>query len=167
MPAFVEIPLTQGKVALIDAKDGARITCYKWYACFQRGRWYAMRRKGTKAGRQVNQYLHHLILPPIPGKEVDHKFGNGLDNRRKHLRYFTRRQNNANRRKSSGLSSRYKGVTWDKQHARWRAQIQNFKKHLYLGLFKSERAAARAYDRAARRFFGLAAKPNFSYANRD
>lgn len=97
---------------------------------------------------------------------IDHKNGNGLDNRRSNLRFCTNAQNQHNQRKwgsRSGkpLSSRYKGVSWHRR-GHWRAKIQAQGKRRYLGQFQSEEAAARAYDRAARELHGEFAVLNFS-----
>jgi hypothetical protein len=52
-------------------------------------------------------------------------------------------------------SSSYIGVTWYKAKKRWRAKIMHGgKRHQVLGFFVVEKAAARAYDHAARRLRG-------------
>lgn len=58
-------------------------------------------------------------------------------------------------------SSRYRGVSWHKQHQKWQARIRYKRKSFYLGLFNHEEDAARAYNRKAHEFntqFGI-----FSY----
>ena len=59
------------------------------------------------------------------------------------------------------LSSRYRGVCWNKKNRRWQAAINSSGKYLYLGSYVSEEEAARAFDRAAVRIRGKKARINF------
>lgn len=68
------------------------------------------------------------------------------------------------------LSSRYRGVCWNKKNRRWQAAINSSGKYLYLGSYVSEEEAARAFDRAAVRIRGKKARINFrfeDYADED
>jgi len=94
---------------------------------------------------------------------VDHINHNGLDNRKANLRPATRAQNNYNKLivKHKESSSKYKGVTWKKENKKWLAQI-NFKgDYIFLGYFKDERKAAKAYDEAAKKYYSEFACLNF------
>jgi hypothetical protein len=156
-----QIPLTRGKFAHVSAADFSAVSRLSWCAVYQRGRWYGMRRQGSVEGNQINQYLHHLVLPKVQGLDVDHRDCDGLNCCRSNLRYAPRWGNNANRRKSSGLSSKFKGVTWDDGVKKWRAQIKFQGRRRYLGVHRIEEDAARAYDKQARKLFGRFARPNF------
>lgn len=74
------------------------------------------------------------------------------------LVYILRKQ----RRGSGRSSSKFRGVTRH-QKGKWEARIGavSGKKYRYLGLYLSEEAAARAYDREAVRGKGLLARTNF------
>ncbi len=106
--------------------------------------------------------LHRLIAGAPPEVHVDHANGDILDNRRSNLRFCTRSQNSANAGKSGvARSSQYKGVCYVKRSGKWQAHIKVLGIRHFLGTFRSEVDAARAYDRAAVQHFGEFARPNF------
>jgi len=51
-------------------------------------------------------------------------------------------------------SSRYRGVWYNKHNKKWRATIVVNRKRKQIGYFRDEIAAAKAYDKAARKFYG-------------
>lgn len=63
--------------------------------------------------------------------------------------------------KQSGASSKFLGVSWYPPSGKWRARIRVSKKAIHLGHFSSEEDAAKAYDVAARKYFGDSTKLNF------
>ena len=151
-----ELPLTQGRVAIVDDEDFERLSQYRW-----RYNVYAKRSLPRAAGQpQKAMYLHREIMQPPAGMEVDHINGDRLDNRRSNLRVCTRAENQANRKAQAG-SSRYKGVSLWKRHKRYAAGLSVDGKWQHLGWFDDEVAAARAYDEAAVRYRGEFARTNF------
>lgn len=48
-------------------------------------------------------------------------------------------------------SSAFRGVSWHKENGKWKVQIGIQGKTMVIGYFNSEKAAAHAYDAAARR----------------
>jgi hypothetical protein len=153
------IDLTRGYVALVDAVDYPMLTAYTWTATVYPNTVYAKATVRGPDGRWTPLFMHRLIIPtPL---EVDHVNGDGLDNRRANLRPATQHQQNGNQRPRLGCASAYKGVHWHKQTGRWNAQIKSGAVRRSLGLFAVEADAARAYDAAARQFFGEFARVNF------
>ena len=55
----------------------------------------------------------------------------------------------------------YKGVSWNKSHNAWVANIKVGSKMSYLGMFATKFAAAHAYDKIAVKYFGEFRKLNF------
>ena len=140
-----EIPLTQGKVALVDDCDYEELSKYRWYAHKNYNTFYAQRKSPRDpVTRKRNIILMHVIIAGTPnGMETDHINGNGLDNRRGNLRVVTTRQNAQNRHICK--TSKYPGVSWDKDKRKWRVQIYATGKH-YLGRYDDEITASRRYQ---------------------
>jgi len=159
-----EIPLTQGKVALVDDEDFDYLNQWKWcaYEDKKNGVWYAER--GTCIGGVQKTFrMHRVILGLEHGdkRQGDHSNHNGLDNRQCNLRICTSRQNQQNQRLQKSKSSQFKGVCFRKKTGRWRAYIQTKKTFKSLGCFQKEEIAALAYDMAAIREHGEFAHLNF------
>ena len=158
-----KIPLTQGKVALVDDADYERVSKYKWYAWRGgAGPFYARRNVASGRRQQKTVKLHRFILG-FPDSFIDHVNHNGLDNRRSNLRLCTRSQNQQNRLPERGKTSAYKGVNWNKRNRIWYAKIKHNGKGFHLGCFRSEVRAAKAYDDAAKENFGEFAYLNFRH----
>ena len=154
-----EIPLTKGLVALVDDEDYARLSQFKWYAQTNKRINYAVRRGARANGRTPMIWMHREILSAA-GLDVDHRDGDGLNNRRANLRLATRRQNICARRPNLGHT--YRGV-W-RAGDRFRAAIKVRGITHHLGTFASETEAARAYDAVAAAVFGAFARLNFAAA---
>lgn len=58
-------------------------------------------------------------------------------------------------------TSKYLGVSWFKRDSNWRAWLKYNGKQIHLGYFDNDINAAKAYDQAARKYFGDFAKTNF------
>ncbi len=151
-----EIQLSKGYVALVDDEDFERVAQYKWSASLTKTNVYGIRKIRKEDGNTTSQMLHRFIMGVSDlSKDVDHEDHNGLNCQRYNLRTGSRTQNNGNQLKTRG-SSKYKGVSWDKERKLWRSWLRGC-----LGRFHSEVEAAFAYDRAAREYFGEFALCNF------
>src|SRR5262245_35202767 len=94
---MIEVPLTRGKVALIDDADYELVSRFKWHA--QRGgygnTYYAVTNIRLPDGKWTALRMHVLLLGH---KGIDHIDGDGLNNQRSNLRLATQSQNSANTR---------------------------------------------------------------------
>jgi hypothetical protein len=158
-PTALLVPLTKGKVAVIDAADAPLVASHSWIAHLSQSKvWYACRRV---AGKNATVSMHIVIMGLSGSDEGDHIDGDGLNNRRSNLRVSDRSTNLANRRLQSNNTSGFKGVTKRSDSNRWRAEISLNGKKTHLGSFDTAEHAALAYDEAARANFGEFARLNF------
>lgn len=154
--AEVWLPLSQGKVTVIDFDDFEKVRNFKWCArkSSSGNTFYACRAANTVQ-------LHHEIMPPPTGMEIDHIDRDGLNNRRSNLRIVTHRQNILNRGPRRNKTSKFCGVSRHQKQQKWQAGLELFGKHIHLGSYEIEADAARAYDEAAIKYFGSFAQLNF------
>lgn len=146
---YLEIPLSRGMVAVVDAADAPALLGFTWHAVRTNGTFYAARRDGDKT-----VYMHRQILGLLDAPRtvfVDHDDNNGLNNRRSNIKVCTPAENSRKRRRNKG-SIRPRGVY--KQRSRFIARIGVDGKYLYLGSFKTEDDACAAYAWAAQVYFG-------------
>lgn len=160
-PGIVAISLTQGFSSFIDEADLPRVSAYSWRVLRLREkngeRLYAHTSVRESLG-QRGLYLHRFIISAPPGILVDHRNGDGLDNRRSNVRLASHSQNGQNSRRSH---RGFRGVYWSARKSRFICGIQVERKKHYLGSFIEAADAALAYDAAAIRYHGEFAVLNF------
>ncbi|MFZ5669095.1 MAG: HNH endonuclease [Pseudomonadota bacterium] len=151
-----EVPLTCGRVALIDEADWPLVEGSTWRSIRAGSKGRTLYAVTKRAGRQIT--MHQLIMPVQPPLEVDHRNRDGLDNRRANLRPATHQQNTCNRSYTRAAPG-YRGARF--KRGRWQAIVVRDARQLHLGSFGSEVEAAVAYDLAAVALHGDFASPNF------
>ena len=146
----VSIQNKNGVTMLIDQEDLGLLSQHKkGHWCFtvdKTGYARIANRKDLVGNEGVKIYAHRLIMKASVGLEIDHVNRNRLDNRKENLRFCTRSQNVMNTAVSG--ASRFKGVS--KKNDKWQSDITTNGIKSYLGFFKTEIEAARAYDAAVR-----------------
>jgi hypothetical protein len=153
-PQYVVIPLTKGKVAIVDPED-ADLAQWKWYS----NKGYARRNVKNNP-----LFLHRVVLERKlqrslqPGMMVDHINGQTLDNRRANLREVTRTQNARNSQLQKNNTTQYIGVSYNKRQGRYLARIGSDGK--LLGIFETALDASFCYDKAALAQWGEYARLN-------
>ena len=159
-PEMIEIPLTQGQVALIDDEDYDLVSQHKWCASWNKRTksYYAVTKIIKPDGKQTTLRMHRLIMNAKKGEQVDHINHNTIDNQKENLRLCTGSQNSHNQGKRSNNTSGYKGVCRHKASGKWQAQISLSGKKIYLGNFATKEEAYEAYCKAALELHGEFAK---------
>jgi hypothetical protein len=114
-------------------------------------------RKHVRIHRAVFETFIRLLKPM---DHIDHINGNRSDNRLENLRVCNNAVNQRNRRAVKGSKSKYKGVTWSKCKAQWRARISCNGETHFLGYYDTEIEAARAYNIGAKAIHGKFARIN-------
>jgi len=164
------IHLTQNRHAVVDIGDYEKLSKYKWYYNPLSGT--AFRVVLLKEWRENHIVpfgtpisMHRQIMNSPEGRDIDHKNHFRLDNRRKNLRICTRSQNLGNQKPNKGREYKgvYKGTRQTKKKGLvtyWFASIMCKKQYHFLGCFTNKQDAAKAYNKAAIKYFG-----EFAYLN--
>jgi len=146
------VPLTKGYEAVIDSEDVAAVAGYRWMSRECPRTVYAYR-SGEMDGKRVSIMMHRVLMGEPVGLQVDHKDGDGLNNRKRedsgNLRVATRQQNQHNKRNARNNTSGFKGVTFRKDRNRWQARIYLADECKHLGYFHTPEEAASAYAKAS------------------
>ena len=113
-----------------------------------------------QGNKQEGLYIHRIVAQefldnPQNKLKVDHINGDIKNNSITNLRWASVSENSRNKKRNTHKSSsRYKGVYWEEGSAKWRARAMKDGKQYYVGLFRGEKDAARAYNEKALELFG-------------
>jgi hypothetical protein len=134
--------------ATVDGEDYDQLARWKWHldasGYARRSTSIGSRSDGTR--RVIAIRLHRFLMGLEQGdpREVDHRDGDPLNNRRANLRVVaSAAEQSQNRASHRNTTSRYRGVCWSKRHKKWYASCTVAGKQKYLGLFDDEEEAAR------------------------
>lgn len=138
--------------ALIDSDDAPKVEGYRWNVVEGSGKRYAHAIIRAGGIYVASLRMHRLLLGEPPDSErtrVDHKNGDGLDNRRDNLRWSTPGENSQNRIGATSLSrSGIRGVRWKQDSrrkgggGRWVAEARLAGHSYQIGSFPTKEAAA-------------------------
>lgn len=153
---------SSGLKVKIDQEDLERVSQYSWRVTkATTGRLRVVASIPTSKGYKTVTLGKFLMNPP-KGKQVyPRRFNETLDYCKENLIVCTlKERQRLLPKKRSENSSKYRGVSYSKGSKKWRAGIQVEGHSINLGEFKSEREAALAYNKAAKKYFG-----EFAYQN--
>lgn len=151
-----QISLTRNKITLVDDEDFETLNKFKWYlTATNDGNEYAYSYGASRKRSNHDCISMHRFLMQSE-MYVDHKNGNGLDNRRENLRLSTPTQNNGNQKLQRINTSGYKGVSRSIPGSKkpWRASIKANGIYHWLGTYDTAEQAHQAYMAAAENLFG-------------
>lgn len=142
-----EIPLTRGRVALVDRADYDALARHKWNTVGPRDprRQYVGRNASRRAPPPRGIYMHRVVSGAGPGDVVDHLNGNTMDNRRSNLRVGTHADNARN--KAAWREGRVVGC-YQTKSGRWRVHVGANHHTLYVGRYETQEDAHAAFRSA-------------------
>lgn len=150
---IAKVYFNKGGFFLIDIDNLEKIKKYTWH---KSSNGYVQ----TKKSRELNQgkliLLHRYILSLQDNKNrkiiIDHIDGEKTNNLQSNLRVTTNNINQANAKLHKSNTTGFKGVSIKRE--KYRAYIKYNAKQIHLGVFKTKKEAAKAYNKKALELFG-------------
>jgi hypothetical protein len=144
-----QIPLSQGKFALVDDADHAFLADFKWCCRGERGKeGYAVRHAKVD-GKDRLLYLHRHLMQPPADHEVIFRNGDTLDCRRENLRVVTKQEARQHHlRARSNSQSGIKGIKYNRRPGTWSVDVYRDGQVKRVSTFLTLKEAQDAYQRA-------------------
>jgi hypothetical protein len=152
-----EIPLTQGKVALVDDIDYEYLLQWRWHAQQQRTRYRALHGTYEKGTGKKGMLLMHRVIAERMGilaPQIDHIDRNPLNNQRGNLRGATPNQQGYNKGLSKLNTSGVKGVSYVKKTGRWRVRFKYAGRSYSFGSYPDKEEARRVVSAKRKELHG-------------
>lgn len=143
-----------GKSFIFDEIDLPLVKSHNWWISSDDG--YAMTWIDNRNVRFTR--LQHVLSK---NQMIDHIDGDRCNNRRSNERVVTKLQNNWNKGMRRNNTQGYVGIYYHRKNKNYVARIYTNRKYIHLGSYESKEEAARAYDEAARFYYGEFACVNF------
>ena len=141
-----KIQLKPSGYALVDDDDFNNLSKKRWYLS---AGGYAIGGEDSN-GLKAYVKMHRVIMgAKNPKIHIDHIDGDKLNNQKDNLRFATPAQNTHNARKQKGTKNKYKGTNYVKSLNLWQARCRMNGEDHFLGHYRSEIAAAHAYNKKA------------------
>jgi hypothetical protein len=141
------IPLSQGKVAIVDDADYPLVSDFKW--CFRadsdRSGGYALRHIKIN-GKARKLYLHRQLMESQDGKEVIFLNHDKLDCRRANLKVVSHDEARQHHRVRRDSKSGIKGVKYNPGFDTWSAYTYRHNHCYHVGTYGTKEAAKAAYE---------------------
>lgn len=147
-----EIPLTQGKVALVDDEDYEELMKYKWH--YDHNIYTGMSYAVGYIGNNKKIRMHRFIMKSPDNTVCDHINRNTLDNRKENLRNVTISQNAMNRKATSRNKLGLKNISFRKENSKFRVQIEMNGKIVFYNQYETLEEAIQARDEALKKYHG-------------
>jgi len=141
-----EIKLKPHGIAFVDDDNFESLSKYKWYLSRLGYAIGGEKSDGKKAFVKMHRFIMNIDDPKI---KIDHIDGNKLNNQKSNLRIATPAQNMHNSKKRDNTKNKYKGVNYLPKWNLWQSRCRINGYDIFLGNYKSEIAAAYAYNKKA------------------
>jgi hypothetical protein len=147
-----EIPLSQGRSALVDDDLFPLLSEFRWsYRAERDGRQgYAVRHRKVD-GKDRLCSLHREVCPAPVGSETIFLNHDRLDCRRENLKVVTKEEARRHHRVRSDSRSGVKGVRFNPEGNSWSAYVYRQGHCYHVGTFYSQEQAVEAYEQELRR----------------
>lgn len=144
-----------GYEVVIDDEDFKTVSGIAWTVTpkSSRGGPYVIKHKMVNGKKRI-VFLHRFLLNEPGGKEVDHKNGDTLDNRKANLRIASHSNNQWNRWRNKNNKTGFKGAHYCIRDKKYRARIFKDGKCVSLGNYNTPEEAYDAYCEASVKLHG-------------